>query len=673
MLRLKSYDWNCPHHIAPRFTEGEFATAIKKVPKRLAVLEAAALQAIFSASSGDWSWSQTSAVATRRISGRCGSFDQEKWLCLGNVDRRGARNAGSMQAMSNVVPEPTTVLTVLVPVLLLLLFGIAAVVGSRALRLSPIVGYLLLGVTLSASGLGTLLDAGAIQALAELGVVFLLFDVGLHFSLRHVREQAGDIFGFGPVQVAFGTIGLGAIGLLIGLRPAPAFLVGATLALSSTAVVARLIAERHQQSCPVGLTGTAILIFQDLAAILILIVATASGRGEAVLPAIGFAVLKAAACFAVAIGLARVAIRPLFDLVARTRNEEVFTALALLVALATAWATERIGLSLTLGAFLGGMVLAETPYRAIVQSEIKPFRGLLLGFFFISVGLSLDRAALLQAWPTVILATAGLIVVKSALNMGASLVFRWSIPGSTQLALLLAQGSEFAFVIFSLGSVHAMVGARTTAVLVAAVALSLAATPGLAELGRALAGRMRRRRARLVIDPELVAREALPPVVIVGMGRRGRAVADALAGLDISYSAIERDPQRLNEAVADGYDVAFGDSTDPRLWSAVALEWRRVAVLTAPSLEIVAGLTPAARTFLPRLRRLAAVADSETGAAFAEAGLVPVVDDGPLPGLALAAAVLAELDVTPERIAAWIALQSGRVAGSSPEAVAAVA
>ena len=179
-----------------------------------------------------------------------------------------------------------------------------------------------------------------------------------------------------------------------------------------------------------------------------------------------------------------------------------------------------------------------------MQSEIRPFRGLLLGFFFISVGLSLDSAALLQAWPAVLVVTAGLIVAKAALNMGASLIFRWSIPGSTQLALLLAQGSEFAFVIFSLGSVHAMVGARTTAVLVAAVALSLALTPGLAELGRSLAGQLRRRRARVDTDRELLSREALPPVVIVGMGRRGRAVADALTELEISYSAIERDPQR---------------------------------------------------------------------------------------------------------------------------------
>jgi CPA2 family monovalent cation:H+ antiporter-2 len=199
-----------------------------------------------------------------------------------------------------------------------------------------------LGVALSASGLGNIMESGSVKVLAELGVVFLLFDIGLHFSFRHVRQQAADIFGFGPVQVALGAVGLGLLAMPFGLPPGPALLVGATLALSSTAVVARLIAERHQQNCPVGLTSTAILIFQDVAAIFILIVATALGTGEAVLAAIAMALLKAAAAFAVAAAAARLVVCPLFDLVARTRNEEVFTAVALLVALATAWATGRI-------------------------------------------------------------------------------------------------------------------------------------------------------------------------------------------------------------------------------------------------------------------------------------------------------------------------------------------
>ena len=369
------------------------------------------------------------------------------------------------------------------------MFGIVAAVASRLLRLSPIVGYIGLGVALSATGLDRLMGSASIETLAELGVVFLLFDVGLHFSFNHVKAQAKDIFAFGPVQVVLGAVGLGALGLAWGLPLGAALLVGATLALSSTAVVAGLIAERHQQNCPVGLTGTAILIFQDLAAILILIVATALGTGQALLPAIGLALVKAVGAFAVAMLLARLAVRPLFGLIARTRNEEVFTAIALLVALSTAWATGRIGLSLTLGAFLGGMILADTPYTAVIKSEIRPFRGLLLGFFFISVGVSLDRAVLFEHWIAVIAVTLLLFGAKMLLNAGASLVFRWSVPGSAQLGFLLAQGSEFAFVILSIGSVRALIGQRECSVLVAAVALSLAATPTVADAGRQLAGR----------------------------------------------------------------------------------------------------------------------------------------------------------------------------------------
>jgi CPA2 family monovalent cation:H+ antiporter-2 len=209
------------------------------------------------------------------------------------------------------------------------------------------------------------------------------------------------------------------------------------------------------------------------------------------------------------------------------------------VALATGWATGAIGLSLTLGAFLGGMVITETPFRALIQSEIKPFRGLLLGFFFISVGLSLDLAALMRDWSWVIAVAVLMVATKIVTNGLASLAFRWSVPGSTQLGFLLAQGSEFAFVILSLPTVRELVGERAAAVLIGAVALTLAATPTLAEAGRSLAGRLRRRAPR-IDETELTPRDMAAPVFIVGMGRVGRTVADALADAAIGYVVIER-------------------------------------------------------------------------------------------------------------------------------------
>ena len=213
--------------------------------------------------------------------------------------------------------------------------------------------------------------------------------------------------------------------------------------------------------------------------------------------------------------------------------------------------------------------------------------------------MSLDVGTLLRFWPAVIGVAVLLLAVKILTNAAASLAFRWSVPGSTQLGFLLAQGSEFAFVILSLPPVRGLVGDRQASVLIAAVALTLAATPSLAEAGRSLAGSMRRRAARAV-EPELEPRDIAAPVFIAGMGRVGRTLADSLHEFGIGYAAIERDDRRLREAVADGYSVVFGDIGDPRIWEPVALHGRRLNVLTAPSFEVSSAVGPLAHALLPR-------------------------------------------------------------------------
>ena len=564
------------------------------------------------------------------------------------------------------------ILAALVPVVVLLALGIATAIGSRALGLSPIVGYIALGIGLKVVGVRMVFEEATISILAELGVVFLLFDVGLHFSLKHMRQRAGDIFAFGPVQVLIATFVLGLVGLLFGLSPLPAFLVGAVLSMSSTAVVARLIAERHQQSCPVGQTATAILIFQDVAAIFLLIVVGSlnSTAGLALVTAVALA--KAVAAFGATVVIARLFIRPLLALVAATGNEEVFTATALVIALAAGWATGQIGLSLTLGAFLGGLTLAETPYRVVVQSEIAPFRGLLLGFFFIYVGFSLDVPVIAQSWYAVVGVAALFVAVKVMTNIAASLVFRWSVPGSTQLGFLLSQGSEFAFVILSLPAVRALVGESRASVLVAAVALSMAATPNLAEAGRSLAGSMRRRQQKAV-DPELVPRAITAPVVIVGMGRIGRTVADALIGFEIGYVGIEFDQRRLREAIADGYSASFGDAGDIRMWQSIEMQSRQISVLTAPRFEVVSDNSPLAAAQYPHLKRIAAAADEVQAEKFHNIGVKAVVERGNPHGSHTAAAVLTELGCDAAKITEWMRQLTDRVAAKAPISSAAVA
>ncbi len=546
----------------------------------------------------------------------------------------------------------TAVLTALVPVIALLFLGVATAIGSRTVRLSPIVGYLVLGLALRASGLGTRFQESTIEVLAQLGVIFLLFEDGLHFSLQHLRKQAADIFAFGPLQVALSTLALGGTGLLFGLTPMAAFLGGALLALSSTAVVARLIAERHQRSCPVGLTATSILIFQDAVAIFLLIIANSLDSGGPLWKVETLALAKAAIAFALTVVLARLVAKPFLGLVARTGNEEVFTATAILIALAAGWATGRIGLSLRLGAFLGGLALAETPYRAIVESEIKPFRGLLLGFFFVSIGLSLETSALASSLHIVLGLTVLLISIKILTNIVASRVFRWSVPGSTQLGFLLAQGSEFTFVLLSLAPVRRVIGEYAASVIIAVVALSIALTPSLAEAGRRIAGRMRQRSMKAV-DPELTLQSVAAPVLIVGMGTVGRTVADALIHFKIGYFAIERDQQRLQDAIADGYIVSFGDDFDPRLWGPTDLHRRKLSVLTAPDVEALRRTVHLAKANFPKLKRFVVVMDEIAAQEIRNIGLLAIVDASHPRGVDVARVVLGELGVALPAVEAW--------------------
>jgi CPA2 family monovalent cation:H+ antiporter-2 len=340
--------------------------------------------------------------------------------------------------------------------------------------------------------------------------------------------------------------------------------------------------------------------------------------------------------------------------------------MALLVALSAGWATAAMGLSMTLGAFLGGTILADTPYRAVIQSEIRPFRGLLLGFFFVSVGLSIDTDTILRFWPAIVGVAVLIVAGKILSNMAASLAFRWSTPGSTQLGFLLSQGSEFAFVIFSIPAVHTLLGPDVSSILIAAVALTLAATPSLAEAGRTLAGKMRAR-ARKIADAELIPLETAVPVLIFGIGARGRSVADALIEFNIPYLAIESDDRRLRDAIADGYDVMLGNFGDPRLWQPMAIEGRKLNILTEPRFEVAANIMPAIQHQYPDLPLLAAVTDSEEATMFSAIGLQSIKD--PLrDGVDLAIQVLTELDVDPASAADWALKRRKTFAGSTLEA-----
>lgn len=520
--------------------------------------------------------------------------------------------------MAGEMTDAHSVVETIQPAITLLGLGIAAALGSRALRLNPIVGYLGMGLGLASLGMAEDFSGDVVAAMAEAGVMFLLFNLGLHFSLGRIRAEASNIFGFGSLQMIVAGGAFAALFWAFGLPPTFAVIAGFGMGLSSTAVVIGLIRERDQEDCPVGRAAQSILIFQDIAAILLLVTAGALASGGALAPALGVAGAKALAAFAIAVLFARYLTEPLFGLIARAGTTEVYTATALFIALAAGWATGMAGLSLTLGAFLGGMAVADSRYRILVQTEIDAFRGLFMSFFFISVGLSIDPAQLVRDWQLVVAMTLGVIAAKCAFNVIAALLNRWSVPGSIQLGFLLGQGSEFTLVLLALPAVAGLAEPRLVSAMVTAIAISLAATPFVSNLGRKLAGRLR------AGPPDAKMAGDSAPVVIIGMTPAGRAVADALAYNDVDYLALEADHDRFQMALADGYHVHRANPADPRSWDAIGMDRRQVLVIATGVTDVSRELTPLIETRALTMTRIIAVPGAEDIDDMAALGMLPV-------------------------------------------------
>ncbi len=547
------------------------------------------------------------------------------------------------------------------PAIILLSAGILAVTLMRPLKMSPIVGYLLAGILIGPDGLGLMEENETTHLLAELGVVFLLFDIGLHFSLEHIWDARREILGLGPIQVLFCAGALGGLAIALGYDPVLAFIIGAGLALSSTAVVAQVLAGYKQNSCPIGSAAMAVLIFQDICAIFLLILADSFGNaGASLASTMGTAALKALGAFIITIIIGRFLATPIFRGVANLKNEEIFTATALLIVLATAAATGLLHLSLTLGAFLGGMMIAETPYRHFIQNEVKPFRGLLLSFFFITIGMSLNTMTLLKEGWQILLIVAVLILIKTLFIYLAARTLRSSHRVSLQLGFLLSQGSEFAFVVFSLPHVNQSMGAETASILISSVALSMALTPPLASWGYRLAEKLENKKPAPGSGTEETKEEEEKNVIIIGMGAIGRCVADALEAQRISYKAIEIDHDRFLQATRDGYTVVFGDGTDLRLMETIEIAHANTLVVTEPKIEVAKELTPISQKRYPNLKRIVSVENEEKQQQFEALGLNAIIDRSFPKGLDIATAVLKCHNIDEKKISEWMKRQQSR-------------
>ncbi len=469
----------------------------------------------------------------------------------------------------------------------LLVFLVAAVVVVpvvRQLRSTPVLGYLAAGVLVGPHVFGLVENEEAIHVIGEFGVVFMLFMIGLELSLQRLWVMRRMVFGLGLAQVAATSALIGAAALALGQPPAAALVIGGALALSSTAFVLQLLSERGEQMTRHGRHAFAILLFQDLAVLPLLVVIPVLAGGSSTLWAALVHVAVVASLTLGGIILAgRFLLQPAFRVVAATQSNELFAIATLTLVLGTGWVTQQAGMSMTLGAFIAGLLVAETAYRHQIEADIRPFRGILLGLFFMSTGSSMELPVILANGGTLLALLAALLTLKAVVVFGLTRLFKLAAGDGAQVALTLAQGGEFAFVALTLAAGLGVVAADVTQTLLATVALSLLLTPGLAALGRLAAGRLQPAPAA---ETATLAEEGAGfsrHLVIAGYGRVGQTVA-RLAELErVPWLALDTDHGRVCDARASGLPVYFGDTTRPEVLDAAGLGRARALVVTLNS------------------------------------------------------------------------------------------
>jgi CPA2 family monovalent cation:H+ antiporter-2 len=471
--------------------------------------------------------------------------------------------------------------------LILILLGAAviAVVVCRQFRLPPILGYLMVGLAVGPHALAWVPDSADVRDLAEFGIVFLMFSIGLEFSLPQLKSMRRAVFGLGLAQVAITTVLAMLVLHFLGYGWQAGFALGGMLAMSSTAIVSKMLAERMELATPHGRDVMGILLFQDLAVVAFLIVIPSLGKtGGEVASELGVAVLKAAAVLAIILFAGQAPMRAWFHLVVRQKSSELFMLNLLLVTLGLAALTELAGLSLALGAFLAGMLIAETEYRYQVEEDIKPFRDVLLGLFFVTVGMFLDLHVVAAHWLYVLLLLVVGVLAKIVLVVILARLFRAPLGAALRTGFYLAQAGEFALVMLALTAEIGLLGPPLTQAVLAAMVLSMLAAPIVIHFAEPVARKLTAndwlaRAAQITrIAATTMARQ--DHVIICGYGRSGQNLARLLEAEDIQYIALDSDPERVREATGEGGGVVYGDAGRKDALSAAGLAKARAVVIT---------------------------------------------------------------------------------------------
>lgn len=548
-------------------------------------------------------------------------------------------------------------------VLFLVASGIIVPLLHR-LRVSPVLGYLIIGGIIGPYGLGmfvdqigwlsyaVIADLKGVQALAELGVIFLLFMIGLDLSLDRLWAMRRWVFGLGSMQILITGSVIGAIAWGFGNSPAASIVLGACLALSSTAIVMQLLIERRQLATPMGRSSFSILLMQDLAVVPILFIVGVLGSklegsmGMALLLTLGKAVLVIVGIYV----LGRLVIRPLFHMVARTRSVEMFMAATLLMVIGASAVTGVAGLSMALGAFLAGLLLAETEFRHEIEVDIEPFKGLLLGLFFMSVGMGIDYRIVGEELFWIFASVFGLFALKTVITTSLCLLFGLPRHTSLETGLLLGQGGEFAFVVVGLAMTLGLIPGDVGQFMLIVTGISMVITPLVASAASYLILRLEPAQATTAHEGDLDRLDGMEGhVVVAGFGRVGRILGRTLDADGIPYLAMDMDSASVADSRQQGMPVYFGDASRLEMLRRAHVDKAAALVITMDNAAAAENVVRVVHAEWPHLAIVARARDAQHAARLLNHGASEVIMETVEASLQLSGRIL-QLAGTPEEV-----------------------
>ncbi|MCD6035307.1 MAG: kefC [Rickettsiales bacterium] len=539
--------------------------------------------------------------------------------------------------MTQVNELPDVVILIAAAVFIVALF--------KRLNLSPVLGYLVAGAAIGEFGFNYVSSAD-VHVLAEFGIVFLLFSIGIELTFERLMAMRRQVFGFGSLQLFITAFAIGFVAWKLNMDIPTAIVIGGGLALSSTAIVLRVLGDQGQSSSQVGRLSLAVLLLQDFAVVpLLVLVPLLAQHHEQIGVALSLAVGKAIIALLIIFVAGRILLRPLFKVIVAIKSEELFIATTLFIVLGASLATEYFGLSLALGAFIAGLLVAETQYHLQVEESIRPFKGLLMGLFFMSVGMTIDLRTVWENLSTILLLSFGLILLKGLILVGLCKIFRFGIGQSVQSGLLLAQGGEFAFILFNLANQQALLSDSIAQTLLLVVTLTMALTPLLALIGLRFAERFEISDT----DPEKArkhTRDISRHVIICGLGRVGKMVARMLSHLKLHYIVIDLNMERVKEGRREGFPVFRGDSTRYDTLEKVGLERASAIIITIDNEVTIERIVKKIREHSPKIPITVRAKDLVRSKKLVAAGASGVVPETYETGLQLGGALLKSIGMS---------------------------